>query len=62
MKTVLLLTLGLIALGIYGLLGNMELNDLKTQKAVDTCSHQNDQTIPTFDQCLSNQYEANNDK
>lgn len=63
MKNILLVLL----IALVGLVGHMDrqhelmLEKVKTEAAT-TCRFQTADTVPTYDQCIANQFEINNDK
>lgn len=47
---------------VLGLIGHQEQKSEQLMMAGDNCRFQTTHTIPTHDQCIANQLEANNDK
>lgn len=55
MKTTLIVLAFIAGLLLIGLIG-------RGDAAYETCKYQSNYTVPTFEQCIANQYEQNSDR
>lgn len=47
---------------VLGWVGHQDYQTARMEEAANTCQNQNAYTTPTFDQCMANQMEDNNDR
>ncbi len=52
----------LAAFAIYAYVSTEDYKTAKLEEAAATCQEQTAYTVPTFDQCINNQFEVNSDR